>query len=93
MGHISNGEAAAPEPDIMQLARVGDIPAMQKLFEAGDIDATYADNDGITPLHVCLYRYYLVITWHSSTYLSYLSYLRILTACLSVSRGPFLGTF
>ena len=73
MGHITNGEAAAPEPDIMQLARVGDIPAMQKLFEAGDIDATYADNDGITPLHVCLYRYYLVITWHSSTYSNCLS--------------------
>ena len=51
MGHLSNGEAA-PEPDVMQLVRVGDIPAMQKLFEAGDIDATYADSEGITPLHV-----------------------------------------
>ena len=53
MGHLSNGEAA-PEPDVMQLARAGDIPAMQKLFEAGDIDATYADSEGITPLHVRL---------------------------------------
>ena len=53
MGHLNNGEAA-PEPDVMQLARVGDIPAMQKLFDAGDIDATYADNEGITPLHVRL---------------------------------------
>ncbi|KAJ6443819.1 palmitoyltransferase akr1 [Purpureocillium lavendulum] len=33
------------------VARVGDIAAMEKLFESGDYDATYADDEGITPLH------------------------------------------
>jgi len=46
------GDAAA-QNDIMQMARVGDIPGMEKLFEAGDYDATYTDEEGITPLHVC----------------------------------------
>jgi len=36
----------------MQVARVGDIAAMEKLFESGEFDATYADEEGITPLHV-----------------------------------------
>jgi palmitoyltransferase ZDHHC13/17 len=40
--------------DIMQMARIGDIPAMEKLFESGDYDATYTDDEGITPLHVRL---------------------------------------
>lgn len=40
------------EDDIMQLARLGDIPAMEKLFESKGYDATYADEEGITPLHV-----------------------------------------
>jgi ankyrin repeat protein len=39
------------KPDIMQIARVGDIAAMEKLFETGDYDATYTDDEGITPLH------------------------------------------
>lgn len=38
--------------DIMQMARVGDIPAMEKLFESSEFDATYTDEEGITPLHV-----------------------------------------
>jgi hypothetical protein len=38
--------------DIMQMARVGDIAGMEKLFETGDYDATYTDDEGITPLHV-----------------------------------------
>ncbi|OAQ86067.1 palmitoyltransferase akr1 [Purpureocillium lilacinum] len=42
---------AAPDSDIMQVARVGDIAAMEKLFESGEFDATYADEEGITPLH------------------------------------------
>lgn len=41
------------EEDIMQLARLGDIPAMQKLFDSGKYDAKYADGEDITPLHVC----------------------------------------
>jgi palmitoyltransferase ZDHHC13/17 len=43
-----------PETDIMQIARVGDIPAMEQLFEQPGYDATYTDDEGITPLHVCL---------------------------------------
>ena len=61
MGSIQNesagAAAAAAEPpaaedDIMQFARTGDVPAMEKLFESGEFDATYTDNEGITPLHV-----------------------------------------
>ena len=44
--------AVSPEKDIMQLARIGDIVAMEKLFESGEFDATYSDDEGITPLHV-----------------------------------------
>ena len=41
-----------PEDDIMQLARLGDIQGIEKLYETGKFDATYADEEGITPLHV-----------------------------------------
>ncbi|KAF2275679.1 uncharacterized protein EI97DRAFT_420090, partial [Westerdykella ornata] len=41
------------EEDIMQLARLGEIRAIQKLFDSGKYDATYSDEQGITPLHVC----------------------------------------
>lgn len=40
------------EEDIMQLARLGEIKAIQKLFDSGKFDATYTDEQGITPLHV-----------------------------------------
>jgi palmitoyltransferase len=46
---------AEPDEDIMQLARLGDIHAIQKLFDAGKFDATYYDKEGITPLHVCAF--------------------------------------
>jgi hypothetical protein len=36
----------------MQMARVGDIPGMEKLFAEGEYDATYTDDENITPLHV-----------------------------------------
>ncbi|KAF2475727.1 uncharacterized protein BDR25DRAFT_322214 [Lindgomyces ingoldianus] len=39
------------EEDIMQLSRLGELAAIQKLFESGKHDATYADEQGITPLH------------------------------------------
>ncbi|KAK2762742.1 palmitoyltransferase akr1 [Arachnomyces sp. PD_36] len=39
------------EEDIMQLARLGEIGAIQKLFESGKFDARYEDEEGITPLH------------------------------------------
>jgi hypothetical protein len=40
------------EEDVMQLARLGEIGAIQKLFDSGKVDATYKDEQGITPLHV-----------------------------------------
>lgn len=40
------------EEDMMQLARLGEIGAIQKLFDCGKFDASYADEQGITPLHV-----------------------------------------
>lgn len=39
--------------DIMQLARLGEVATMQKLFDAKKFDAKYKDEEGITPLHVC----------------------------------------
>ena len=57
MGSMSveaqNPAATQEQDDIMQLARLGDIQAMEKLFETGGYDATYHDEEGITPLHVC----------------------------------------
>ncbi|KAK0368554.1 hypothetical protein CLIM01_14088 [Colletotrichum limetticola] len=50
MGSIG-GDAPSAENDIMQVARVGDVPAMEKLFESGEYDATFTDDEGITPLH------------------------------------------
>lgn len=40
------------EEDLMQLARLGEIGAIQKLFDGGKFDAKYKDEQGITPLHV-----------------------------------------
>ncbi|KAI1097295.1 ankyrin [Jackrogersella minutella] len=51
MGNLPTGDAPPSEPDIMQISRVGDIVAMEKLFESSDYDATYTDDEGITPLH------------------------------------------
>ncbi|KAL2181173.1 uncharacterized protein P884DRAFT_213860 [Thermothelomyces heterothallicus CBS 202.75] len=48
---LGNMPKETPQPDIMQMARIGDIAGMEKLFETGDYDATYADDEGITPLH------------------------------------------
>jgi palmitoyltransferase len=50
------GDGQGQEDDIMQVARIGDVPAMEKLFESGDFDATYHDDEGITPLHVSAER-------------------------------------
>lgn len=54
MGSMGNDQAgqAKAEMDIMQIARTGDIPAMEKLFENKEFDATYCDDEGITALHV-----------------------------------------
>ncbi|KAI0486675.1 hypothetical protein F4859DRAFT_502125 [Xylaria cf. heliscus] len=51
MGNLPGGDASPAPPDIMQLSRVGDIPGMEKLFESSEYDATYTDEEGITPLH------------------------------------------
>lgn len=49
LGHLPGDP---PPNDIMQMARVGDLAGMEKLFATGDYDATYTDDEGITPLHV-----------------------------------------
>ncbi|KAM0135344.1 hypothetical protein ACHAO1_005230 [Botrytis cinerea] len=52
--HVELGDMTPPEQpavDIMQLARIGDIQAVEKLFDDGTFDATYSDGEGITPLH------------------------------------------
>lgn len=36
----------------MQLARIGEIPAMQNLFATKKLTANHRDEEGITPLHV-----------------------------------------
>lgn len=38
--------------DIMQIARIGEIGAMQNLFNEKKFNASYKDEEGITPLHV-----------------------------------------
>lgn len=40
------------DEDIMQLARLGNISAIQALFDAEKFHPTYCDAEGITPLHV-----------------------------------------
>ncbi|KAK5146745.1 hypothetical protein LTR04_000982 [Oleoguttula sp. CCFEE 6159] len=49
---VSLGRDPLPvEKDIMQLARLGEIGAIQKLFDSREFDANYSDEQGITPLH------------------------------------------
>lgn len=50
---MDTSEAKLPlHEDIMQLARLGDIGPIQKLFEEGKFNATHTDAENITPLHV-----------------------------------------
>lgn len=42
--------------DIMQLARLGEISPIKKLFNEGKFNAKFRDEEGITPLHVCAVR-------------------------------------
>jgi hypothetical protein len=53
---LPTGPTLDPDEDIMQLARVGDIQGIEKLYESGKFNATYCDEEGITPLHVFLPR-------------------------------------
>lgn len=62
LGSLPNGNGSGNgkgdgevDTDIMQIARIGDIGAMEALFETKEYDATYADDEGITALHVCPY--------------------------------------
>lgn len=71
---MADARAPPPENDIMQMARVGDVAGIEKLFESGEYDATYSDDEGITPMHVrCLsaafrsrFRYPEITPQHSS---------------------------
>jgi len=49
---LPSGPEQSPEEDIMQLARLGDIPGIERLYKTGKFDAQYCDAEGITPLHV-----------------------------------------
>jgi hypothetical protein len=42
------------EQDLMQLARLGELRGIQKLFDSGRYNAKATDEQGITALHVCL---------------------------------------
>jgi len=64
---MANGTPSLPvEEDLMQLARLGEIRAIQKLFDTGNYDTTYSDEQGITALHVSV--------WESTDRLSVFSY-------------------
>ncbi|KAI1006178.1 Palmitoyltransferase [Podosphaera aphanis] len=39
------------EDDIMHLARLGDVPSIQRLFQNEKFNPSYCDSEGITPLH------------------------------------------
>lgn len=57
LSHVPNGDTKPPlslESDIMQCARLGETGLIKRLFDAGKFDAKYADEEGITPLHVCI---------------------------------------
>lgn len=53
MDDSTGGEKLPLHEDIMQLARLGELGPVQKLFDQGKYDANYKDQEGITPLHVC----------------------------------------
>ena len=53
--HAEEAETAKPplpiQEDVMGLARLGEIGAIQKLFDEGKCDANFKDEQNITPLH------------------------------------------
>jgi hypothetical protein len=53
---LSDLEASPPqlpvEQDLMQLARLGELRGIQKLFDSGRYNAKSTDDQGITALHV-----------------------------------------
>jgi hypothetical protein len=53
MHEMMTGQPKLPiEEDIMQLARLGEIKAIQNLLASEKFTVKYADEQGITPLHV-----------------------------------------
>lgn len=51
--HTTDGGEKLPLlEDVMQLARIDDVPAVKRLFDNGKIAADFKDSEGITPLHV-----------------------------------------
>jgi len=55
MHEIITGQAKIPlEDDVMQLARLGEIRQIQKLYDSKKFTVTFADEQGITALHVRL---------------------------------------
>ena len=55
LGDVDASRPPLPvEEDLMQLARLGELRAIQKLFDSGKYTAKSADDQGITALHVCL---------------------------------------
>jgi hypothetical protein len=54
MSASENAKGSIPlGEDVMQIARLGEVSVMQKLFESRKFHAGYSDEEGITPLHVC----------------------------------------
>lgn len=49
---LSSGPETSRHEDVMQLARVGDIQGIKKLYSNGSFNSSYCDEEGITPLHV-----------------------------------------
>lgn len=47
------GDKLPLHEDIMQLARLGEVGAVQKLIEDGKFSARHTDHEGVSPLHVC----------------------------------------
>lgn len=55
------GDKPAAETDIMQMARIGDVRAIEKAFAETGYDATFSDDEGITPLHVRCRGLFLIL--------------------------------
>ncbi|KHJ33829.1 putative palmitoyltransferase akr1 [Erysiphe necator] len=48
---LSSGPQTNLNEDIMQLARIGDIQGIKRLYLRGSFDPSFCDEEGITPLH------------------------------------------
>ncbi|POS86080.1 hypothetical protein EPUL_001582 [Erysiphe pulchra] len=48
---LSSGPETSQYEDVMQLARIGDIQGVKRLYSNGSFNSSYCDKEGITPLH------------------------------------------